>query len=207
MVADSTTTAIIALTTAAAGGFGLAALWIWRHVENNLNGADDRDKIEELEDDRWSSVSSELATLHQSIEEYVDQNDSPEELTQDEHIVNVIEQEVNPGELETVVKELRKVGNIESLYEDYVNSYEETYVNCAKVSASIFVLGSIPFVSDLFSQDPTKGIVPFVIAFMGVYFVLCLQRAVSSFNNARSCKSEFDKRWKDYRTTTPDLDF
>lgn len=206
MVSSTGINAIIGVLGTGTTVLVISTFWIWRHVAN-LDEGEDLRKVNELENERWSTVSAELGSLHLSIEEYLDDSDGPEDVPREEHIITVIEREVDPNELEDVVETLRAVGEIEDLYDDHVDCYEASYGNFGKAAFTLFGIDGI-FAATLFTEsDPmssTMLLVWFVTGFLVVNYVY---DGISNFRSARDAKRRFRGEWHDYRRSTPELDF
>lgn len=179
-------------------GFLTAGLWVWRH-KTNLN-PEDPERITELEDEQISTFEADLAELYLDIEDYVEEQDPPDDMPKSELVMNVIRRDVDREDIEKVVDELEKIGDRRELYESHEQAYVDCYSCLFRAAASNFCLGLVLALAVILQSNPFTGaaLVGYTI-FIGL-MVDSGNRAHNYFNEANSKKEEFERKWRDYKS-------
>lgn len=183
----------------------LATLWIWRHTET-LNEESYQKRIQELNNEYWSEVSNSLTDLHLEIGDYVDgyETDGGEDVPREELVLDIIEDKIDPEDLEDVVIDLSRVGDPNSAYQSYKKKYERCYVHLSKAMAWVIASG-VAFVAAVVLTDSPFGTGPmFVEILLFVPALVHILDARTNFNAARSCRSRFNEMWAEYRSEIPE---
>lgn len=153
-----------------------------------------------MENNQRSNFSAELAELYTDIEEEIaDDDERPEEMTHEEHVVNTVYRVVDEDDVDSVVDELEKIGNSREKYNSHVDKYNDAWVNCVYTAIGVLGIGLV-FVIALLTEGSafTDGAV-FVYAIAGFFTGLLGNKAFQAFKEANELKSDFETDWEDYK--------
>lgn len=200
MVSTSVLQAIILGIGTIAVGLLTAGFRVWKHVES-LNGDDDENRIEELQDERRSDVSDEVKTLFIDIEEYLDENPHSKngERDYDDHVVTVIDNHVDPDELNSLVEKAENINRPAELYNRHKNAYGSCYGYLFRSSVSAIGLNVIIASALIFGEAPFGGVYLILESLFAVASAIYAYESRDEFRYARNIKKKFDEEWENYR--------
>lgn len=197
MVTPEIPTGLLTFVGTIFSGLVILTLWVWRHT-TSLDG-EDEERIRELENNQESSYKAELAELYIEIESLIEEDDYPAEMTQDERVVNAIEQEVNEEDLGSIVEKLDEMGTAEDLWDNHREDYKGAYKKFGTSAILVFIL-SLVILGWSITQEHTfstsSGVVYLVLGFFSLNYGW---DGIGYFNDAREHKEEFEERWREYK--------
>lgn len=200
MVQTSVLQAIIIGIATISVGFFTVSTRIWMHTEN-LSDREDDERIQELQDYRKSELSSEVKNLYINIEEYLDDNPYDEGSPNDyeQHLVNIIDNEIDPDELNAIVEMSENINEASNLYERHESEYRTTYRYFAAAGAALLGLNGVVVSALIQGTQPFQGLAGTAQAILLFITILAGYRGGSHFTRARNIKEEFDNMWREYR--------
>lgn len=173
---------------------------IWKHVEN-LHDDGDSERIDDLQDFRWGQVSSEIQTLYQDVDDYLDENphEDEDDIEYEAHLTNIVRDGVDLEDLEDLIGKVGELGEPSDLYNNHHAAYESCYWHFIKSAGSLFLLDALIIIALVVELDPFRGGFLMGNAFLGGFAVVMAYEGISDLSEARSTKKDFDDIWQAYR--------
>lgn len=175
-----------------------AGLWVWRH-KSNLD-TDDHDRIRELDDEERSNFKAEVTQLYLDIEERLEDTSAPDKTPHSEQVANLIEDEVDPEEVDPLVDELDKIGKSRSYYENHEQYLTSCYRHLFQAAAGDVLLG-IAMIGIWISEYQLFGASSVLVyGVIGVFIIGEVKSGYDCFSEADEQKSKFESEWREYKT-------